>query len=512
MSVAVAEGVMILACHFGQGSAPPVRERHMRAHDPVNILVVDNQPSSLPSYAAILNELSENLIKAQSAKEAVERNLETEIAVVLMDVCKPEFDGFHPVAIIREHPRFETIPILLITAFDLTDRDLARDFEVGPMDYIKAPVARQLLLAKVKLYADLYRKTRQLRQVETELEQRAAAIADVTDRKAAIAKLAQLATIVESSDDAIISKTLEGRVTSWNKGAERVFGYQANEMIGQPITRIIPPELHGEEELILARLRRGERIHHYETPRVTKDGRRIDISLTVSPLRDEAGKVIGASKVARDITERKRAEEHVRFLMRELSHRTKNLMAVVQAISWQTAKRSHDIEDFQQRLNARIEALGRSHNLLVERDWRGVALADLVHSQLEPFLDLASDRLTANGPALLLTPKAAQDLGLALHELATNASKFGALSVATGKIEVTWTVDRGGAGTPSFIMTWRETGGPPIGPPIRKGFGSTAITSALSSSYKGKARLDYPSEGLLWEFVAPTGQLLRELP
>jgi PAS domain S-box-containing protein len=481
----------------------------MRAHDPVNIVLVDNQPSNLPSYASILNDLGENLIKARSAKEAIEQMLGTEIAVVLMDVCKPEFDGFQPVGMIREHPQFETIPIVLITAFDLTDRDLARGFEVGPVDYIKAPVVRHLLRAKVKLYADLYRKTRQLQQVATGLDQRGAA---VTDRKEAIAKLAQLAAIVESSDDAIVSKTLEGRVTSWNEGAERIFGYEADEMIGQPITRIIPPELHGEEEGILARLRRGERIHHYETTRVTKDGRRIEISLTVSPLRDEAGKVIGASKVARDITERKRAEEHVRFVMKELSHRTKNLMAVVQAISLQTVKRSRDFEEFQQRFNARMEALGRSHDLLVDCDWRGVALEDLVHSQLEPFLDLASDRLTVNGPALLLTPKAVQELGLALHELATNASKFGALTVATGKIDITWTVDRGVAGTPRFVMTWRETGGPPIGPPGRQGFGSTAITSALSRSFKGKARLDYPPEGLFWELVAPTGQLLRDLP
>ena len=233
----------------------------MRAHDPVNIVLVDNQPSNLPSYEAILNDLGENLIKAQSAKEAIEQMLGTEIAVVLMDVCKPEFDGFQPVGMIREHPQFETIPIVLITAFDLTDRDLARGFEVGPVDYIKAPVVRHLLRAKVKLYADLYRKTRQLQQVATGLDQRGAA---VTDRKEAIAKLAQLAAIVESSDDAIVSKTLEGRVTSWNEGAERIFGYEADEMIGQPITRIIPPELHGEEEGILARLRRGERIHHYE--------------------------------------------------------------------------------------------------------------------------------------------------------------------------------------------------------------------------------------------------------
>src|SRR6266511_2276172 len=128
-------------------------------------------------------------------------------------------------------------------------------------------------------------------------------LVDISGRERAEMESALLAAIVASSDDAIVSKTLEGRVTSWNAGAARIFGYEADEMIGQPITRIIPPELHAEEQDILARLRRGERIHHYDTVRVAKDGRRVDISLTVSPIYDTWGKVIGASKVARDVTE-----------------------------------------------------------------------------------------------------------------------------------------------------------------------------------------------------------------
>src|SRR6266478_1822026 len=136
---------------------------------------------------------------------------------------------------------------------------------------------------------------------------------DTTERYSAAAlESAQLAAIVSSSDDAIVSKTLDGTITSWNAGATNILGYEADEMIGQPITRIIPPELHEEETQILARLHRGERIRHYETIRLAKDGRRIDISLTVSPLFNQSGKVVGASKVARDITERKLAEQAVR--------------------------------------------------------------------------------------------------------------------------------------------------------------------------------------------------------
>ena len=132
---------------------------------------------------------------------------------------------------------------------------------------------------------------------------------DITDRKRVEAERARLAAIVESSDDAIIAKTLEGVITDWNGGAERIFGYPAAEMVGQPVFRIIPAERQAEELEILARLRRGERVEHYETVRIAKDGRRVEVSLTVSPLRDESGTIVGASKIARDITERKRAEE-----------------------------------------------------------------------------------------------------------------------------------------------------------------------------------------------------------
>jgi PAS domain S-box-containing protein len=330
-------------------------------------------------------------------------------------------------------------------------------------------------------------------------------------RRQAEAEAAQLAAIVQSSDDAIIGMTLEGRITSWNTGAESIFGYTASEMIGQPIFRIIPPELHGEEEEILSRLRRGERIEHYETNRVTKGGRRMDISLTVSPVLDKAGRVIGVSKVSRDITERKRAEEHVRLLMRELSHRTKNLMAVVQAISFQTMRKSDNLKDFEQRFTQRLTALARSQDLLLKRDWQGVVLDDLVRAQLEPFLDSAKQRLAAHGPPLLLMPLAAQDLGMALHELATNASKYGALSVPTGKIEIGWTVDGGTADGKRFRMSWRESGGPMVNPPARTGFGSTVTTRTLTGTFNGKAELEYRPEGLSWHLTAPMGDLIAEL-
>ena len=170
-----------------------------------------------------------------------------------------------------------------------------------------------------------------------------ASIHDVTERRSAEGDSRRLALIVESSDDAIVSKDLNGIIRSWNKGGERLFGYTAEETIGQPVTMLIPPERHGEEHDILGRIRRGERVHHYETVRRHKSGRLLDVSLTVSPVKDGAGRVIGASKIARDITERKVAEEQQQLLVNEMKHRIKNTLATVQAIAAQTLRDISDV-------------------------------------------------------------------------------------------------------------------------------------------------------------------------
>ena len=153
---------------------------------------------------------------------------------------------------------------------------------------------------------------------------------DITERRRAEAVRTRLAAIVESSDDAIISKDLDGIITSWNQGAERIYGYTAAEVIGQPIALLIPPDLPDDLPGIMARLRRGERIDHYETQRVTKDGTRLDVSLTISPLRDGAGQIMGASKIARDITARKRADVALQQAHVELEQRVEERTAALQ--------------------------------------------------------------------------------------------------------------------------------------------------------------------------------------
>jgi PAS domain S-box-containing protein len=224
---------------------------------------------------------------------------------------------------------------------------------------------------------------------------------DVTKERDSAESASRLAAVVSSSDDAIVSKTLQGVVTSWNHGAERLFGYTAEEMIGRHITTIIPPHLHEEEQRIIAQLARGERIEHYETVRVAKDGSQIDISLSVSPIRDSSGRIVGASKVARDVSERKRAEETQRLLLDELSHRIKNTLATVQAIASQTLRRAKGPSEFVTAFNGRIEALARAHSLITGSSFQGAEIHQLVRDQLL----LASDsdpRISWAGPPLLL--------------------------------------------------------------------------------------------------------------
>ena len=303
-------------------------------------------------------------------------------------------------------------------------------------------------------------------------------------------RLRFLASIIESSDDAIVSKNLDGIVTSWNKGAERVFGYTAEDAIGKPITIVIPVDRHSEEVDILARIGRGERIDHFETIRQRKDGSLIAISLTVSPVKNAEGKIIGASKIARDITEQKRAQELIATLAREAEHRSKNLLATVQATV--NLSRADSIESLKQAIEGRIQALANVHSLFVETRWIGADLSTIASRELAPYAE--KGRVSMGGPELVLEPNTAQAIAVTLHELATNAAKYGALSVASGSVALRWTHQSGG---PSHLH-WSETGGPPVKPPTRKGFG-TRIIERMIAQLKGTTKFDWRPEGLVCE-------------
>lgn len=309
-----------------------------------------------------------------------------------------------------------------------------------------------------------------------------------------------LASIVESSDDAIISKNLDGIITSWNKGAERLYGYVVDEVVGKPITILIPRERHHEEDAILERIRRGERVDHYETVRRCKNGALIEVSLTVSPIRGAGGKIVGASKVARDITERKRAEAQIAVLAREAEHRAKNLLANVRAMVH--LSQADTAEGLKEAIEGRIEALANVHSLFVQSRWMGAELGSLVKQELLPYSRTGQTRTETDGPAAMLTPDVAQTMAVVLHELATNAAKYGALSVDTGRVRVEWWQAADADG--QLVLRWTETGGPPVSPPKRKGFGSNVMETIVRGQLGGTVRLDWRVEGLVCEINVPT--------
>ena len=307
----------------------------------------------------------------------------------------------------------------------------------------------------------------------------------------------RIASIVESSDDAVVGEDLNGIITSWNHGAERIFGYSAEETVGNPVTILTPPDRHDEEIAALERIRRGERIKTYETVRKRKDGSRVDISLTISPVKSAEGKTIGASKIARDITERKRAEAQITVLAREAEHRAKNVLATVQATVH--LSNADTPEGLKHTIEGRIQALANVHRLFVESRWTGAELHSLVNEELAAYCRDAEGRARIDGPKLLLRPDIAQAVAVALHELATNAAKYGALSVAEGHVRVEWSRSSDGR----LFLRWTEMGGPPCKPPTRQGFGTRVMDGIIRGQLKGETCFDWRAEGLECEIVLP---------
>ena len=314
---------------------------------------------------------------------------------------------------------------------------------------------------------------------------------------------ARLAAIVDSSDDAIISKDLNGVIVTWNDAAERLFGYSADEAIGRPITMLIPEDRQGEEPEIIGRIRRGERIHHYETIRRRKDGSLIDISLTVSPIKNDAGEVIGASKIARDIGERKHAELQRELLLAELSHRVKNTLATVLSIAQQSFRKRGTIEEVRGAFTDRIRALAQTHTRLAETHWAGVPLRSLIADELAPYTgEDGSGKAQISGPELELNPRRAVMLGMAFHELATNAAKHGALSSGGGFVDVSWSVEPG----QRVVIDWVERGGPRVTAPKRSGFGTFLLQRVLPTDLGASLKPDYNESGLRCQIIVPLNE------
>jgi PAS domain S-box-containing protein len=305
-------------------------------------------------------------------------------------------------------------------------------------------------------------------------------------------RLRSLAAIVESSDDAIVSKNLDGIIINWNTGAHRVFGYTAAEAVGQPISIVIPADRESEEREILTRIRRGERIDHFETIRQRKDGTLIVVSLSVSPVRNAEGQIVGASKIARDITEQKRSQEQIATLAREAEHRSKNLLATVQATV--RLSQSETPDGLKRAIEGRIQSLANVHSLFVKTRWIGADLSTIATQELAPYFE--KNRVRIDGPPVVLEPDVAQIAAVTLHELATNAAKYGALAVLDGQVDLTWSHDADGL----LRLCWTESNGPKVQQPTHKGFGGR-ITEQMIAQRSGTTHFDWRADGLVCEIT-----------
>jgi PAS domain S-box-containing protein len=216
----------------------------------------------------------------------------------------------------------------------------------------------------------------------------------------------------------------------------------------------------------------------------------------------DTGEPLRAYGILQDVTDRKADEEQIRLLMREVNHRAKNMLSVVSAIANQTATKNP--QDFIERFSERIQALSASQDLLIRNEWKGVKIEDLVRAQLAPFASLIDTRIAVRGPGLHLKPASAQAIGLALHELATNAGKYGALSTNEGRVDIRWQ-----AAANLLTMSWTENEGPPVVEPTRRGFGSTVIEAMAKQTLGGEVAINYAPSGLMWELTCPAANALE---
>jgi PAS domain S-box-containing protein len=401
--------------------------------------------------------------------------------LVLTDIMMPELDGLGLLRELRADAGLRLVPIILLSA-RAGEEARIEGMHARADDYLIKPFSARELLARI----DSHLRMARIRHEAGEAIKR-------------------LAAIVESSDDAIVTTDLNGIVTSWNDGAERIYGYSADEMTGRSITMLIPADRHNEEVDILARIRGGERVHHYETVRQGKDGGLTDVSLTVSPLKDAAGRVVGASKIARDISDRKQSQARQELLTREIHHRTRNLFAVVLAVVSRSFAGKHSVEDAKVAVVNRLSSLGKTHFMLIDKDWQGADLAEIVRSEMSPY----GDRVHVEGASVMLQASAAQSFALALHELATNAAKYGALSNTTGRVHISWS-KLASNGSNRFTFRWQERGGPPVRPPIRKGFGSVVLEEAMTGYFDVPPRIDFSIAGVTYELIGALAALTRE--
>jgi len=473
----------------------------MMDHETVNILLVDDQPAKLLAYEVILKELGENLIVAASGREALEVLLKQEIAVILIDVCMPELDGFELASMIREHPRFQKTAIIFISAIQVSDLDRLRGYEMGAVDYVPVPVVPEVLRAKIRVFSELYRKTRQLERLNAELEDRV---------RARTAELERSTSRLVESEQRRSMALAAGKMGSWDwdwingdwmwdEGQYGIFGVDPKcfEVTSANIQRLLHRDDIDVLRKLIAEFAKGVRTYEAEFRINRPDGEQRWCVGTAAATMDKSGRVVRVSGVTVDITERKLAEERQNLLTREVDHRAKNALALAQSIVRLT--RAEDVKEYAETVEGRINALARVHTILSLSSWQGAEIGKLIDEEMAPYA--SSGQVRFCGPEVSLQPRAAQTLALALHELLTNSAKYGALSKLSGLLSITWqTTDE------TLLLTWEETGGPTVSEPTSRGFGTRGLMASIETQLGGQALFDWRPEGLVCRLLVPVVQ------
>jgi two-component sensor histidine kinase/DNA-binding response OmpR family regulator len=462
-------------------------------HEKVSILLVDDHPAKLMAYEVILQELGENLLKAASGKEALEQLLKHEVAVVLVDVCMPDLDGFQLAQMIREHPRFQNTAMIFISAIHLSDVDRLRGYAMGAVDYVPVPVIPEVLRAKVKVFAELYRKTRQLERLNAELESRVGA--RTSELEASSARLIdseqrRTLALMAGSMGSWEWDGASGKL-AWDDGQYRICGLDPKTFTVTPESAkaLVHPDDY--ERLWTAStsvLRNGKPFQSEFRVRRPNGEIRWCVGTAFATI-DDAGRTSRITGVTVDITERKQAEERQLLLAQEVDHRAKNALTLVQSILRLT--RATEIDEYVEAVEGRIRALSRAHTILSHSRWQGADLGGLIEEEFAPYTSAESGQVVVKGPKAFLDPNTAQALALALHELAANAAKYGALSSEGGRIELSWSIEQD-----RLILNWIEQGGPRVRRPAASGFGTKIIMGSVERQLHGAVTFEWRPEGL----------------
>lgn len=471
--------------------------------DAVHFLMVDDLDHNLAALEALLRRDGLVLHRARSGAEALEAMLHTDFALALLDVQMPGMDGYELAELMRGIERTRKIPIIFLTAAALDDRRRFRGYEAGAVDYITKPIDPLILQSKAEVFFEIGRQAQALARQRDEMR---AVSLNLT------AALARLKAHADNSPLAIVELDAQLVIRKWSKGAERMFGWPAEQALGRTAADCgwLAPD---------AAAQLGEWLHQMAASdgghggalglrAAAADGSDVDCECYGSVVPAGFGAPQTMTLQILDVTERRRAEEMRSVLVGELNHRVKNMLANVQAIARQTARHARDPDRFAETFGGRLQALARAHSILSAETWSGAGLRELIAEQMS-LGTLSEDRVHLSGPDLRLSPANALRMALTLHELVTNAAKYGALSVPAGHVTLGWQVQ-----DTMLVFRWEEAGGPPVTEPDRRGFGSTLIL-ANAGTEGGEAVADWRAEGVVWTLrlpLDPVGDRLADAP